>query len=718
MSDDYETVPIIHAMDIPKKSSQEFWDDWYPTWGKIKRETDNTRAELLTENRPDINDPYYKLVCLSQNDLNDIVTQRIRGACINLKQAIGRWIDMKTGTIFAINNKACKSQFNIRRTSLQSVGNDEQISFFDVLSNVPENILQHICYAGGSVKNYILGMKNINTTDHDLFVVGNCNPKEIAMKLFQHWADCEEVDIKRLFRTKQAITACFTFKDANFKIQIILRHYRSPSEVVFGFDIDAAACLYHQGRFYATPGALHSFKRMELYIDVDRLSSTGVTRYIKYWRQNGFNLCIPMSWPETYLDTFVKTRFVKSVGSQILVPTDYNCLYALFFRCYIFSTNYYIKPDIIDETVDYEETKERTKEFKATYKTMFNEWSDKVGCVLTNPNIYILYGERDCYSNMIEYIFSMPEPMIKLAELMTVPVEAEFVSVNPGTQGDIGIIQKDGRTILTGSFHPINKTWKSWAKLPRMKYCGANDSKTMNKASQDANIGYQYFPSETTIMKTRESIRESLMALIGDLTRKNIKEHLAKKDDWSLTYNTCSEALKNLSNQIPELQKVRIYNKTVSRTEHFFLGQSHLINDHYGVGTVISIDRDGVSFYMNRATIIYDHKNRCIKEYIRYVIVKYREPLVENDDSSDDNSPYGDLQDEFLSASEKSFKTQSERSSTGLSAVASSSSVAASPASPSLSSTAASSSSSAFPSLSSSSTSSSSAVASSKYIVK
>jgi len=79
----------------------------------------------------------------------------------------------------------------------------------------------------------------------------------------------------------------------NYKVQIILREYRTPSEVVHGFDLSASALLYHMGAYYGTRAALHTLKSMTQYVSLDRASTTYNHRLVKYLKR-GFRIYTPV----------------------------------------------------------------------------------------------------------------------------------------------------------------------------------------------------------------------------------------------------------------------------------------------------------------------------------------------------------------------------------------------------------------------------------------
>ncbi|KAF8179252.1 hypothetical protein K438DRAFT_1422905, partial [Mycena galopus ATCC 62051] len=65
-------------------------------------------------------------------------------------------------------------------------------------------------------------------------------------------------------------------------IQIVLRLYSSPAEILAGFDIDAACCAYDGDRIYANPRAIVAMMRQCNTIDISRRSPSYEARLAKY----------------------------------------------------------------------------------------------------------------------------------------------------------------------------------------------------------------------------------------------------------------------------------------------------------------------------------------------------------------------------------------------------------------------------------------------------
>ena len=75
-------------------------------------------------------------------------------------------------------------------------------------------------------------------------------------------------------------------------IQIILRLYSSPAEVLAGFDVDAPCCAYDGDRVWANPRAIVSMMRQSNTVDVTRRSPSYEVRLAKYCSR-GFEVYVP-----------------------------------------------------------------------------------------------------------------------------------------------------------------------------------------------------------------------------------------------------------------------------------------------------------------------------------------------------------------------------------------------------------------------------------------
>ncbi|KAJ4454900.1 putative ankyrin repeat protein [Paratrimastix pyriformis] len=76
------------------------------------------------------------------------------------------------------------------------------------------------------------------------------------------------------------------------KIQVILRLYLSPSEVLYGFDIDSCCALYDGRMVYALPRAIRAIQQQCNLFDLGRCNVTFNRRITKY-AARGFALAVP-----------------------------------------------------------------------------------------------------------------------------------------------------------------------------------------------------------------------------------------------------------------------------------------------------------------------------------------------------------------------------------------------------------------------------------------
>lgn len=100
-------------------------------------------------------------------------------------------------------------------------------------------------------------------------------------------------------------------------MQIVLRLYASPAEVLAGFDIDAACCAYDGDRVYASPRAVIAIMRQANTIDMTRRSPSYETRLAKYAIRN-FEIYVP-NLSRADIDPMV-----RAVHSPILASHAYD----------------------------------------------------------------------------------------------------------------------------------------------------------------------------------------------------------------------------------------------------------------------------------------------------------------------------------------------------------------------------------------------------------
>ncbi|KAJ7167928.1 ankyrin repeat protein [Mycena filopes] len=129
------------------------------------------------------------------------------------------------------------------------------------------------------------------TSDVDLFLWG-LTPAEAEKKIIEI---CDAVrdsvpwDITCI-RTKHTISIHSQYPCR--PVQIVLRLYSSPAELLAGFDVDAPCCGYDGTRVYATPRSIIAMMRQCNTVDVTRRSPSYEVRLAKY-ASRGFEVSVP-----------------------------------------------------------------------------------------------------------------------------------------------------------------------------------------------------------------------------------------------------------------------------------------------------------------------------------------------------------------------------------------------------------------------------------------
>lgn len=619
--------PVITPPSIINDSSQQLWSSWNPTWGEIKAAADDVRASLLTNQRPDKMDPYHGLVHLTLDQRRELIKSSQDSICSALVRANGRAVDMQGGLVYPITAHGC-SRVSAINTTFHHLEKDSNDSCMTLLNLLPKKIRQHVCYAGGAVKSRILDKLIPLSTDHDLFIVGECDARSITRSMIELWSDMTI----QATRTRWAITLHIRVPghNQNCIMQIVLRHYHSPCEVVYGFDLDPSAVLYHDDKYYATPGAIHSLRNMTIFIDVDRLSTTGVYRYLKYWIRHGFTLSLPMPWPLNYIDPFCPQfkydNFNKRVIRVLSIEPKYkNTLFGLFYSVLIRAGGFHSPTLSHLKTSDYNEV----DKFNSNYNTVSTQIyelnkiykNNRDPIYIIGPKTYIVHFRRgDQLSdddseilNPIDCLLSMPKSMVKLYPIWSMPTETEFVTVNPGQQGDIGVIESNGRKIITGSFQPVAKTWGQWMKVPPLTsvsssnwyfnhiiLIGINPQLILPRIGNSLWLIGEY-------MTGRCEVRDQILKLMGDDDDVQFAQRLADP----LLYVQHQELLNKMKVYTDVPSNVE-YKNTIGQYYRGFLrkcelveiGQRHLIDPTYGMGTIICIDDSGVVLYLDRIHLV------------------------------------------------------------------------------------------------------------------
>ncbi|KAI1443934.1 ankyrin [Annulohypoxylon stygium] len=143
-------------------------------------------------------------------------------------------------------------------------------------------------------------------SDVDLFLYG-LNEEQAIEKIKEIEARIRDAILSEVtvVRTKNAITICSKYPTRH--VQIVLRLYKSVSEILTGFDIDCSCAIYDGNQVYCSPRALASLITQINPIDLTRRSPSYENRLSKYSHRN-----FEVYWPDLDRTRIDPTIFERS----------------------------------------------------------------------------------------------------------------------------------------------------------------------------------------------------------------------------------------------------------------------------------------------------------------------------------------------------------------------------------------------------------------------
>lgn len=129
------------------------------------------------------------------------------------------------------------------------------------------------------------------TSDVDLFLYG-LTPEQAEVKInaiYEAVRDSIPWDVTCI-RTKHTVSIHSQYPYR--AVQIVLRLYQSPAEVLAGFDVDAPCCAFDGERVWANPRAIVAMMRQCNTVDVTRRSPSYEVRLSKYSARD-FEVYVP-----------------------------------------------------------------------------------------------------------------------------------------------------------------------------------------------------------------------------------------------------------------------------------------------------------------------------------------------------------------------------------------------------------------------------------------
>ncbi len=314
-------------------------------------------------------------------------------------------------------------------------------------------------------------------SDIDLFLVGLTRDqaldkiRHVHQALEAAWGATPENKNLTVVRTDFAIT--FVGGWPRRHIQIILRLYRSPAEVLLGFDIDACCVAFDGTRVLALPRAQRALTKCYNIVDPTRRSTTYEARLFKY-ALRGFAVAVP-SFDEHKVRG--KTAITETHGLARLL------VYELHQRaCKTKRPNWYAKPltllDVAEGSMIDSQRREALNRVcgivasdycSTTCKMDFLEFYPTVDGFTCRNRIakQIMTMTRQLQADSLPFLYAdniekvLHWPSSELVEgkyygqtyshHTSVSSEVEFVAIDPGRQ------------YITGSFHPDDRDWYSQA---------------------------------------------------------------------------------------------------------------------------------------------------------------------------------------------------------------------------------------------------------------
>lgn len=355
--------------------------------------------------------------------------------------------------------------------------------------------------------------KAFPSSDVDLFLYGltRQEAERKIISIYEAVRDSVPWDVTCV-RTKHTISILSQYPYRS--VQIVLRLYSSPAEILAGFDVDVACCAYDGDRVWANPRAIVSMMRQSNTVDMTRRSPSYEVRLAKY-SSRGFEVYIP-GLKRSKIDPTIYERAVSRVQGlarllaieklatpeirnqyrrqrSVLRGHNYSAAYTRPERRYksdlkadaAFSGLELSDYDVINLHVPYGPEWDARRIEKLIYKTDFGVNSPY------NPKNkdrhlhrhYAFFGTmEECMEDCCEHC---PEPRNAEEHILQDEEDKSYV------RGRILFIEEDpGRQSVSGSFNPIDEgEWSETAYIQATaKFFGAiskNDTITVTRMIED-----------------------------------------------------------------------------------------------------------------------------------------------------------------------------------------------------------------------------------------
>eukprot|EP01112_Ceratiomyxa_fruticulosa_P018058 TRINITY_DN5726_c0_g1_i2.p1 TRINITY_DN5726_c0_g1~~TRINITY_DN5726_c0_g1_i2.p1 ORF type:complete len:905 (-),score=210.35 TRINITY_DN5726_c0_g1_i2:202-2916(-) len=372
----------------------------------------------------------------------------------------------------------------------------------------------NVFIAGGAVQACLLtrNIEEYQSSDIDMFFYGMNSDAEANNKLRHIYdviqnnvqknakKDVQQVGFSRFKKGSEGVVVVRSFRAVtilgeypNRHVQIILRHYRSPAEVLLGFDIDSCTVGFDGNRVWAMERFQRAITKGYNLVNETRRSLTYETRLLKYSKR-GFAVAVP-DLDKARVDRELFNRWdLKNIqGMSKLLLYEYYDIQSRFYPSFTRSLPRKFPRPNDENKLLFREGKEES-DYSIVFPWGPNWWSSTIlalldfkdkaqyfsrqngGRRLSKPGLAKITPEhKHLYVSGLESVINGASPALsagwcKLCQAKK-PLEADesgrcidseplkWAKDNPSYQDlDRGF----RRSLMTGSFHPVieENFWK------------------------------------------------------------------------------------------------------------------------------------------------------------------------------------------------------------------------------------------------------------------
>lgn len=169
-------------------------------------------------------------------------------------------------------------------------------------------VLPEYAYIAGGAALYMSGYSD-TLGDIDVFFVAQ---REVAEKYIRD--NCSKIN------DTVSVRRIGVKGNKSYKMQFIHRLYKSPAEIIYGFDLDCVGVLYDGKKLWATERALFSLKNKMNWFDPMRASPSYAFRLSKY-KTRGFSIGLPLFSKED-IDTESIDAFFTMLADAFVIEME------------------------------------------------------------------------------------------------------------------------------------------------------------------------------------------------------------------------------------------------------------------------------------------------------------------------------------------------------------------------------------------------------------